>query len=159
MAERKTWNERERLVLEAVLDIEEQVLAGERDDDHGMLPDTPSVVASLEGQLSDREVTSSIALLIRSGYLSGHEQPGLGRSDHDSLSLTEKSRVLVGTWPGAGDPVGTLIDVLAAREEQEEDPEVRNRLRRAREGVAGLVGHIGREVLTAYAKAGLPGIT
>ncbi len=158
VAERKTWAQRELVVLEAVLDVEEQLLSGERPRG-GREPDTQSLVQQLEGRFDAYEVMFVIDRLVQAGYLTGEPLTSMQTRVPCwwQLALTEKSRVALGLWPEDVDPVGALVDALAQRERAEEDPEVKGVLRRWREDARGLPGHATKELLSLLLKAG-PGL-
>lgn len=129
-----TWHDRERRILEHIVQAWEDGRRAEVDD------------IALAVDLDHGQAVRVVGALHRDGYVTGVE---VGAEDPDLIALIEptpKARRAVGQWPTLG---GELYDgLIAALDERitnESDERQRTRLQRARSALAD----VGRDVVAS----------
>lgn len=135
-----TWFARDRPVLDAVLELMEELTPGwprARDISNrtGLgVPDVVKALKTLEGEYIELQP-----------YLDG--DGGATRI----LSVNAEARRAVGQWPTIKGLSERLVEALQDAAEQETDPVKKGRLRRAAEGLAG----IGKDLLVEVTGAAI----
>jgi hypothetical protein len=134
MAER-TWETRERPLLEAVLSFERDGV-----DKRLYRPERIAVAAGLD----IRDATLGLVALIEAGYLRG-TIAGINRPVPNVriTEITERARRETGQWPSES-AYNDLVELLDQRIEATTDEPRKSKLRAVRDAVVGL----GREITT-----------
>ncbi len=141
---RLTWHQREQLLLEAIRDLEDELL-GQLQNMHltehtglGATDVALGLQALLDGDF------------IAGGDISSAEDPP-GSAQLLGIRLRPAGRVHVRQWPG-DDAAAALLEVLDDAIERTDDPEQRGALEQTRRGLKGLAGKVLTEVAVGYAK-------
>lgn len=136
----RTWDEREAIILKAVLNAEAEQRSVNNDD-----------VAAATG-LSRDAVDRGLLALAEANYVTGTNAAAEELCYLLDIGLLERGRRATGQWP-SDDPAEELIAALRERIEQETDPVERSRLERLRDALGEVSKSVVAGLVTAAAKS------
>lgn len=141
---RRTWEDREQVLLEAIARAEDE-------EDGEPLHSLDSRLQDATG-LTDRDVQLGLRALYEAGYIAGNT-PGINQRIFDMIGirLLEKGRRKVGQWPPE-DQYDAFLAVLEQRIASASSEEERGRLEQMRDVALGVGRDVLASVLSAWAR-------